>query len=171
MASCGRCHVTLPRIIMLTALNKLSCALIKAFFSETWGSFSWVFRTILSIGYYVTFHWTDLSWCVYVYTSAPIWPKAWESRAESFPCVPFMFFLLGKQIGQIWKWSTNQDPLMPLFFLAVSYSIQAAKYHSCMSSVHPWLIHVDVWQKPPQYCKVISLQLKLKKKKKEISLS
>ena len=26
--------------------------------------------------------------------------------------------------------------------------------------IHPWLIHVDVWQKPPQYCKVISLQLK-----------
>ena len=26
--------------------------------------------------------------------------------------------------------------------------------------VHPWLICVDVWQKPPQYCKVISLQLK-----------
>ena len=24
--------------------------------------------------------------------------------------------------------------------------------------VHLWLIHV-VWQKPPQYCKVISLQL------------
>ena len=21
--------------------------------------------------------------------------------------------------------------------------------------VYPWLIHVDVWQKPPQYCKVI----------------
>jgi len=26
--------------------------------------------------------------------------------------------------------------------------------------VHPWLIHVNVWQKLPQYCKVISLQLK-----------
>ena len=26
--------------------------------------------------------------------------------------------------------------------------------------VHPWLIHVNVWQKPPQYCKEISLQLK-----------
>ena len=26
--------------------------------------------------------------------------------------------------------------------------------------VHPWLVHVDVWQKPPQHCKVISLQLK-----------
>ena len=29
--------------------------------------------------------------------------------------------------------------------------------------VHPWLIHVNVWQKPPQYCKIISLQLKFKK--------
>ena len=34
--------------------------------------------------------------------------------------------------------------------------------------VNPWLIHVNVWQKPLQYCKVISLQLiknKWKKKK------
>ena len=29
--------------------------------------------------------------------------------------------------------------------------------------VHPWLSHVNVWQKPAQYCKVISLQLKQKK--------
>ena len=29
--------------------------------------------------------------------------------------------------------------------------------------VHPWLIHLNVWQKPPQYCKVISLQLKINK--------
>ena len=37
--------------------------------------------------------------------------------------------------------------------------------------VTPWLIHVNVWQKPLQYCKVFSLQLikegKMKKKKKE----
>jgi len=26
--------------------------------------------------------------------------------------------------------------------------------------VNPWLIHVNVWQKSLQYCKVISLQLK-----------
>ena len=26
--------------------------------------------------------------------------------------------------------------------------------------VHLWRIHVDVWQKPIQYCKIISLQLK-----------
>ena len=29
------------------------------------------------------------------------------------------------------------------------------------NNVHPWLIHVNIWQKPLQsYCKVISLQLK-----------
>ena len=26
--------------------------------------------------------------------------------------------------------------------------------------VYLWLIHVNVWQKPPQYYKVVSLQLK-----------
>ena len=36
----------------------------------------------------------------------------------------------------------------------------------------PWLIHVNVWQKPLQYCKVISLQLnKIKNKNKSISSS
>ena len=30
-----------------------------------------------------------------------------------------------------------------------------------VTHVHSWLIHV--WQNPPQYCKVISLQLKGKK--------
>ena len=32
--------------------------------------------------------------------------------------------------------------------------------------VNPWLIHVHVWQKPLQYCKVISLQLIKKKNNK-----
>ena len=27
--------------------------------------------------------------------------------------------------------------------------------------VYPWLIHINVWQNPPQYYKIISLQLKL----------
>jgi len=31
--------------------------------------------------------------------------------------------------------------------------------------VYPWLIHVDVWQKPTQYCKAIILQLKIFLKK------
>ena len=29
-----------------------------------------------------------------------------------------------------------------------------------------WLIHVDVWQKPTQYCKAVILQLKINKLKK-----
>ena len=34
--------------------------------------------------------------------------------------------------------------------------------------VNPWLIHVNVWQKPLQYCKVISLQLiKINEEKKK----
>ena len=37
--------------------------------------------------------------------------------------------------------------------------------------VNPWLIHVNVWQKPPQYCKVISLQLiKIIGKKKDLEI-
>ena len=37
--------------------------------------------------------------------------------------------------------------------------------------VNPWLIHVNVWQKPLQYCKVISLQLiKIKEKNVENKL-
>ena len=32
--------------------------------------------------------------------------------------------------------------------------------------VNPWLIHVNIWQKPLQYCKVISVQLiKINEKK------
>ena len=45
----------------------------------------------------------------------------------------------------------------------------------CGIQVNPWLIHVNVWQKPLQYCKVISLQLikiiiikKLKKRRHSI---
>ena len=32
---------------------------------------------------------------------------------------------------------------------------------------HLWLIHIDVWQKSNQYCKVIILQLKINKLKKK----
>ena len=31
--------------------------------------------------------------------------------------------------------------------------------------VYLWLIHVDVWQKPTQYCKAIILQFEKKEKK------
>ena len=34
--------------------------------------------------------------------------------------------------------------------------------------VNLWLIHVDVWQKPTQHCKAITLQLKINFLKKEM---
>ena len=34
------------------------------------------------------------------------------------------------------------------------------------TGMYLWLIHVDVWQKPTQYCKAIILQLKINKLKK-----
>ena len=37
--------------------------------------------------------------------------------------------------------------------------------------VHLWLIHVDVWQKTPRYCKIISLQLKQIKSESEVAQS
>ena len=33
--------------------------------------------------------------------------------------------------------------------------------------VYLWVIHVDVWQKPTQYCKAIILQLKINTLKKD----
>ena len=33
--------------------------------------------------------------------------------------------------------------------------------------VYLWLIHVDIWQKPTQYCKAIILLLKIKKNSKK----
>ena len=50
---------------------------------------------------------------------------------------------------------------------SMAYSCQ------CMA-VNPWLIHVNVWQKPLKYCKVVSLQwikINEKKKKKTYSLT
>ena len=38
--------------------------------------------------------------------------------------------------------------------------VVGAMFQDGGAHVHLWLIHVDIWQKPPQYCKVISLQLK-----------
>ena len=44
-------------------------------------------------------------------------------------------------------------------------------YLECRIGAHvnPWLIHINVWQKPLQYCKVISLQIiYINEKKKRI---
>ena len=53
-----------------------------------------------------------------------------------------------------------------IFFLS---SLIIATHSKIPLNVNPWLIHVNVWQKPLQYCKVISLQLiKINEKKKTV---
>ena len=38
---------------------------------------------------------------------------------------------------------------------------EGERFKSEGTRVHLWLIHVDVWQKPSQYHKAITLQLKI----------
>ena len=35
------------------------------------------------------------------------------------------------------------------------------KFQRVGTYVYLWLIHVDIWKKPTQYCKIIILQLKI----------
>ena len=58
--------------------------------------------------------------------------------------------------GMIWEGSIETCILSYVKLIASPGSMHEAGAH-----VHPWLIHVDVWQKPQQYCKVIILQLKV----------
>ena len=55
------------------------------------------------------------------------------------------------------RWYTCFDAvLLKHPTLAFSHRVQKSVLYICVS---PLLIHVNVWQKPLQYCKVISLQL------------
>ena len=50
---------------------------------------------------------------------------------------------------ELWCWRRLESPL--------DYK-EIQPVNSKGTHVNPWLIHVNVWQKPLQYCKVISLQ-------------
>ena len=66
----------------------------------------------------------------------------------------------------------NSTSQLPFFLLEKQVRGRRAGGSGWGIHVYPWLIHVYVWQKPLQYCKVISLQLiKKKKRKKRKSLS
>ena len=59
---------------------------------------------------------------------------------------------LNPHLSRLLHWQVGSLPLVP--------SGKPRTY------VHLWLIHVDVWQKPNQYCKAIILQLKINELKK-----
>ena len=57
--------------------------------------------------------------------------------------------------------------LLVKFYLALNYNRNLSTSNRGIH-VNPWLIHVNVWQNPLQYCKVVSLQLiRINEKKKE----
>ena len=56
------------------------------------------------------------------------------------------------------------DNKVILAFIYANYSLgreMGGKFKREGIYVYLWLIHVDVWQKPTQYCKAIILQLKI----------
>ena len=79
-------------------------------------------------------------------------------------------------IGDHWlpRAEGMEQLLMGTRFLLRVMKINSKIYYSdgytWGTHVHPWLIHVNVWQKPRQHCKVISLQLKLIYTKKFITV-
>ena len=61
--------------------------------------------------------------------------QVWSMRQGAQGWCTWMTWGMGW--GRRWEWGSGQE-----------------------THVHPWLIHVNVWQNLPQYCKVISFQLK-----------
>ena len=118
--------------------------------------------------------------CVYIYTRiycsvAKLYTSLWDTMNCTKPGFPVLHHLPELAQTHVHWVSDAKQPSHPLsppscalslsqhqgifqwivFFTAGSQTI---KIH-----VSPRLIHVNVWQKPLQYCKVISLQL-IKKK-------
>ena len=61
-------------------------------------------------------------------------------------------------VGKI-PWRRVWQPT-PIFLPGESHGQKSLEGESGWGThVNPWLIHVNIWQKPLQYCKVISLQL------------
>ena len=67
----------------------------------------------------------------------------------------------------IHMYTYTSTPVYRCTYIPIHVSTYTSSKHSS-THVNPWLIHVNVWQKPLQYCKVIRLQLiKINKKKKK----
>ena len=96
-------------------------------------------------------------------------PHPWDSPGKNIEWVAISF-------SKVWKWKVKVKSLSRVRLLAtpwttayqapLSMGLSRLEYwsgvllHSLGTHVYPWPIHVVVWQKPPQYCKVIFLQLK-----------
>ena len=103
-------------------------------------------------------------------------------------CIEQTFGLYGRRRG--WNYLREQHRNMYIIKCETDRQSRLNEWDKCSALVHwddpvgwdgeggsgwgthvnLWLIHVNVWQRPLQYCKVISLQLKNKWKKKIIGI-
>ena len=84
--------------------------------------------------------WSISHMIIYMFQCYSLKSSHWVQKSVRYICVSYCLslgWLWGMGWGERWEggsgWGTH---------------------------AHPWLIHVNVWQKPPQYCKVINLQFK-----------
>ena len=88
-----------------------------------------------------------------IMASSPL-ATSWQTEGEKVETVTDVFswaLKLLRMVTVAMKWKD-----------AAPWKKSYDKPRQCMKKKrhHLWLIHVDVWQKPPPYCKVISLELK-----------
>ena len=99
------------------------------------------------------------------------WGTNWESsiKTETLPYVKldsqwkFAIWLRELKSGALWQsrgvgWGGRWE------------GRSRRRGHTYRTYTYLWLIHVDMWQKPSQYCKAIVLQLNIKKFKRYIYL-
>ena len=92
-----------------------------------------------------------------------VWTYFWTLHCTPLAYVFIPVLILGYFCFSIFTVILNieQDNPPPFFPLKVSWQ-SGGRWEGGSgwgTHVNPWLIHVNVWQKPLQYCKVISLQL------------
>ena len=77
----------------------------------------------------------------------------------------FFFFLLFFSVPVSLRLQSGVPKMLVISTLLLPFSPRVGgRFKREGTYVHLWLIHVDVWQKPTQFCKAIILQLKKKKK-------
>ena len=86
-----------------------------------------------------------LEWLAISFSKESSWPRDWTH-----------VFCISRQI--LCHGATREAQTLLLWGMGWGGRLEGAS--EWRTHVHPWLIHVNVWQKPLQYCKVISLQFK-----------
>ena len=66
--------------------------------------------------------------------------------------------MVQSQLKTVWQWIKKLNIELP-YDRGMGWRGKREGGSGWGTHVNPWLIHVNVWQKPLEYCKVISLQL------------